>query len=68
MWVLRYWNRFYSEYPSIFLSVFGPVMLNVHLSSIREVDSGLIRGRSSALTSSNPTKRNEEGKREKKWL
>lgn len=54
--------------PIIFLSVFGPVMFNVHLSSIRGVDSVLIRGRSSALTSSNLTKRNEDGKREEKWL
>ena len=63
MWIFRYWNRFDTEYSSIFLSVFSPVMFNVHLSSIRGVDSGPIRGRSPAVTSSNPTERKEEGKR-----
>jgi hypothetical protein len=46
-------------------------MSNFHLSSIRGVDSGPIRGRGSALTSSNHTKRKEEGKREKngcEWM
>jgi len=46
-------------------------MFNARLSSIREVDSGPIRERSSALTSSKPTKRMEEGKRYKngcEWM
>jgi hypothetical protein len=46
-------------------------MFNVRLSSTSGLDSGAIRGRSSALTSYNPTKRTEEGKREKngcEWM